>query len=76
MTAPRIFTCTLALAALTIGACSAAPTVTGGETSASGVAGGDGAAVAGDPSTSSAPRAHRADRRRLQRRARRPSATT
>ncbi|GAA4534072.1 hypothetical protein GCM10023096_80580 [Nonomuraea ferruginea] len=55
VTAPRIFTCTLALAALTIGACSAAPTVTGGETSASGVAGGDGAAVAGDPSTSSAP---------------------
>lgn len=38
--APRIFTCLLAAAVLAVGACSAAPPVTGGEPRASGVAGG------------------------------------
>ncbi|MGI5270992.1 hypothetical protein ACQEUU_17690 [Nonomuraea sp. CA-218870] len=55
MSAPRIFPCLLALAALTVGtACSSAPPITGGEPRASGVAG-DGAASSADPATPATP---------------------
>ncbi len=54
---PRLIPCVLALATLTLGACSAsAPPVTGGEPSMSGVAGGKGGAVAdGGGVTTTAP---------------------
>ena len=51
--APRMISCVLALATLTLGACSSGPTLTGGRPSVSGVAGGDAPGTAADPASPS-----------------------
>ncbi|WP_336205054.1 hypothetical protein [Nonomuraea sp. LPB2021202275-12-8] len=55
MAASRMISCALALATLTLSACTSAPTLTGGEPTAGGVAGGGESSATGAPVESSSP---------------------